>query len=357
MCRNKVSLPGFFAVVLCISLLAASAVSQCPPGDLNNDCRIDLNDFSILSSQWLLSYDQNDFVLLCSHWQSESQGPAGIEFVTIPTGSFQMGDSIGDGYNDERPVHTVTLDTFQMSKHEITNAQYVQFLNAAQTQGKLKDVNGIIYPSTDTSNSESWCDTSTSSSYSQIVSSGGSYSVRLRDGQPQDNHPVVQVSWYGAKAFCDFYGYELPTEAQWEYAARGGLSGQRFPWGADINHSCANYRANGSAYSYDTSPYTEYTYHPTWNTGTFPYTAPVGSFSANGYGLYDMAGNVYEWCADWYGSYTSSDQSNPTGPITGSNRVIRSSCWSNVAYSCRVAYRQKGGPVICTRFLGFRVCR
>ncbi len=344
-------------VILFSVLLSSLSWSQCPQGDLNGDCRVDLDDFSLLSSQWLLSYDQNDFVLLCSQWQSPPQDPDGLEFVTIPAGSFQMGDPFNEGGTDERPVHTVTLSSFQMSKHEITNAQFAQFLNAARAQNKLKVVNGVIYAITDSSNSQPWCDTSTSSSYSQTVISGGGYSVKTRDGRSQVNDPVVCVSWYGAKAFCDFYGYKLPTEAQWEYAARGGLSGQRFPWGTNINHSYANYRANGSAYTYDTSPYTTYTYHPTYNTGTYPYTSPVGSFAANGYGLYDMSGNVWEWCSDWYGAYSSASQSNPSGPTTGSNRVLSGGSWTSVAGICRVAGREWYIPGNRNYCVGFRVCR
>ena len=174
-----------------------------------------------------------------------------------------------------------------------------------------------------------------------------------------ENDPVVEVSWYGAKAFCDYYGYKLPTEAQWEYAARGGLANKRFPWGDNINHNYANYRANGSAYSYDSSSYTSYTFHPTWNDGTYPYTAEVGRFPANGYGLYDMTGNVWEWCADWQdsGYYNTSPVNNPTGPTVGSYRVLRGGCWSNFAYSCRLAYRFRKNPDNTYGFIGFRVCR
>jgi len=158
---------------------------------------------------------------------------------------------------------------------------------------------------------------------------------------------------------CDFgkNGYHLPTEAQWEYAARGGLSGRLFPWGDTINHDYANYRANSSAYAYDTSPYETSTYHPTWYDGILPYTCPVNSFAPNGYGLYQMAGNVWEWCNDWYSAtyYSSSPQTNPIGPETGTNRVIRGSANNGDAFECRVAYRANYGPLKFNNNYGFRV--
>ena len=119
-------------------------------------------------------------------------------------------------------------------------------------------------------------------------------------------------------------GYRLPTEAEWEKAARGGASGHRFPWSdADtITHSRANYYVrtqNGTNYyAYDISPTPGD--HPIFNDGTLPYTSPVGSFAANGYGLYDMAGNVWEWCWDWYGLYSSGSQTDSHGPASGTYR-------------------------------------
>jgi formylglycine-generating enzyme required for sulfatase activity len=171
---------------------------------------------------------------------------------------------------------------------------------------------------------------------------------------------MVQVSWYGAVAYCNWRsqqegreqcyilstwncdfskkGYRLATEAEWEYAARAGLSGRRFPWGDAISHSLANYYSS-SLYSYDTSPTREY--HPTWNDGVEPFTSPVGSFQANGSGLYDMAGNVWEWCNDCYLSsyYSSSPANNPTGPTSGLSRVLRGGCWVSRARSSSVAAR------------------
>lgn len=278
------------------------------------------------------------------------------DMVSIPGGTFQMGDSKGEGYSNELPVHTVTLSSFSMGKYDITNSQYCAFLESALSQGLITVTSGVVYKA-GSGTSYPYCDTS-ASSYSQIAYSGGVFSVRTKGGRNMSNDPMVMVSWYGSVAYCNWRsqqegkeqcynlstwvcdftknGYHLPTEAQWEYAACGGLSGKRFPWGDTITHSQANYYSS-SSYAYDISPTRGY--HPTWNDGIYPYTSPVGSFSANGYGLYDMAGNVSDFCNDWYGSYNSSPQTNPTGPTSGSHWVLRGGGWGYDARGCRVATR------------------
>jgi formylglycine-generating enzyme required for sulfatase activity len=279
------------------------------------------------------------------------EGPAGMVFVDIPAGTFEMGDHDIAGYrNDQKPVHAVTLDGFQMSQCEITNAQYAQFLNAAMAAGLIQVVNGVVYASSDANLAWAYCDTYASSPYSQIVYSQGRFSVRSRDGLAMSDHPVARVSWYGAAAFCDHYGYHLPTEAQWEYAARGGYHDPyyRYPWGSDdIDCSLANCKTDSGFCN------------PLGLT-SWPFTVPVGYYGPQGaYGLCDMSGNLWEWCQDWYdaGYYAVSPKSNPAGPETGTTRVLRGGAWDVHGDSCHVADRSVADPLVRGQVVGFRVCR
>jgi len=321
--------------------------------DLDGDGKVDSKDFAFFSRHWLEGVTPQDMVL-------------------IPGGTFQMGNSKDpdEGWSNELPVHTVTLDSFAMGKYEITNGQYCAFLNSAYPS-QLKVVNGIVYASGDTAKSFNYCVISPSNPYTQIAFSNNSFSVRTKGGRDMSKDPMVEVSWYGAVAYCNWRsqqdgkqpcynlstwncdftkkGYRLPTEAEWEYAARGELVGQRFPWGDTITHSQANYFSN-SSYSYDTS--LTHDYHPTWNDGT----SPVGSFPANSYGLCDMAGNVWELCNDWKSDtyYSSCPINNPIGPIAGSGRVLRGGGWGRDAYFCRVSGRHGSVQVSWGSNLGFR---
>jgi formylglycine-generating enzyme required for sulfatase activity len=307
------------------------------------------------------------------------------DMAYIPDGEFEMGDHHGDGSPDELPIHAVFLDSFFMSKFEITNLQYCDYLNSAYDACDIKVDGGIVYSYSDASNSYPYCNTHSYIEHSQIDYNNvsGTFSVRTKGEPPRDmsNDPMVLVSWYGSTAYCNWRsdqegyetcynlstwdcdfskkGYRLPTEAEWEYAARGGLSGKRFPWAdPNITHSQANYYSDASD-PYDVSPTRGY--HPAYNDGIYPYTAPVGSFSANGYGLYDMSGNVFEWCNDWYNStyYSTSRYDNPQGPVSGARhgRVLRGGGWDSSASNCRVAYRVDGdlSPGYRLNSFGFRV--
>ncbi len=206
--------------------------------------------------------------------------------------------------------------------------------------------------------------------------SSNGYTDLPAGGGKAANHPVNEVSWYDCVKWCNarsqeagltpvYYsnetmtlvytngnvlhpyvntsanGYRLPTDTQWHYAARGGVANRRFAWG-DVNtiqHTRANYNSS-SLYTYDTS--TTRGYHPTYDSGGFPYTSPVGAFAPNGYGLYDMIGNVWEWCFDWYPGHE------------GTDRVIRGGGWSNTAKVSRFALRGSSIPSPRDKSYGFR---
>ena len=209
-----------------------------------------------------------------------------------------MGDSFNGGDANERPVHTVYLDAFYIDKYEVTNALYKKFIEAT----------GHRTP-------KYWTDPSYN----------------------QPDQPVVGVSWDDAEAYARWTGKRLPTEAEWEKAARGGLVGKRYPWGNDISHNDANYSGTSGI--------------DIWSG-----PAPVGKFPPNGYGLYDMAGNVWEWVSDWYlrNYYSISPQKNPKGPDTGSGRVLRGGGWYDDAYDLRCANRSSIVPPGTDSGVGFR---
>ncbi|MCD6507419.1 SUMF1/EgtB/PvdO family nonheme iron enzyme [Candidatus Poribacteria bacterium] len=247
----------------------------------------------------------------------EIVGRDGAPMVLIPAGEFEMGDPFNEGDSDERPVHTVYLDAFYIDKYEVTNELYTRFLNDI---GRNEDDEG-----------HQLLDINDSGCLIEFV--GGQY--RPKSGY--ENHPVIKVSWWGAVAYAEWAGKRLPTEAEWEKAARGGLVGKRYPWGDEISHDMTNYWGTGGRDRWDE-------------------TSPVGSFPPNGYGLYDMAGNVWEWCADWYDEnyYSRSPRRNPKGPDSGEYRVVRGGSWNNDPEWLRVAYRSRYHPRTAYILLGFR---
>jgi formylglycine-generating enzyme required for sulfatase activity len=273
-------------------------------------------------------------------------------FALVSAGSFTMGDSL-DG-NSNAPTRTVTLDAFYMGKYEVTKAEW----DDVRTWGLSNGYTDLAWGSGKASNhpvqwidwynTVKWCNArSQKEGLIPVYYTNDAQTTIYMTGSV--NVTNAQVKW-GAN------GYRLPTEAEWEKAARGGLSGKRFPWGETISHSQANYYAH-SGFAYDMSGAVN-NYHPTYATG-FAYTSPVEAFAANGYGLYDMAGNVYEWCWDWYGNYAAGSQTNPRGPTSGTYRVRRGGSWGDGAISCRVADRGYFDPSAAASAggIGFRVLR
>ena len=261
----------------------------------------------------------------------EAMPPEGM--VLIPAGSFEMGSEDPEADADERPVHTVHLDAFYMDAHEVTNAEYKAFVDANPEWGKDNIEDRFHHDF-----------------------HGNYYYLGLWNGTDypagKGDHPVDSVSWYAAMAYAEWAGKRLPTEAEWEYAARGGLAGKKYPWGDTISSGDANYGGIVSGGG----------------------TTPVGEYAANGYGLYDMAGNVYEWCLDAHdpGFYAASHNSqNPiagaatikeildtfTSIPTNPSRVLRGGSWFYGARNLRVANRYGEAPTGTLDGRGFRCVR
>ncbi len=218
------------------------------------------------------------------------------EMVAIPAGEFAMG-AADDA--DDNPLHSVHIKAFLLDRYEVTNAQY--FLYCQQAGAQLPAFWGMS---------------------------------EFRSGLDFPNHPVVGVSWFQAKAYAEWAGKRLPTEAEWEYAARGGLIGKKYPNGDEFDQDTANHWPSEGVLR-------------------------VGTYPANGFGLHDMAGNVVEWVADYYDPnyYLESPQANPSGPILGKFRVIRGGGWHSGPYCNRNAHRNALWPNWLDIAVGFRCAR
>ena len=250
----------------------------------------------------------------------------GSEMVLIPSGSYIMGSTSSqtttlidkddrlstDFFHPEYPQHAVSLPAFYIDRYPVTNAQYAAFVAAT----------GHPAP-------KYW----THAPYMGVE-------ALFPVGGKHGTHPVVGVSYADALAYCEWAGKRLPTEAEWEKAARGGLVNQNYPWGNESSRDYANTAGM-------------------WGKDKWLWTSPIGSFPPNGYGLSDMAGNVFEWCADWYAPdyYQHSQEENPQGPKTGQTRVLRGGSWSNNVfgiYQMRCAYRFHARPETRNLTIGFR---
>jgi len=266
---------------------------------------------------------------------TQGTGPDGSEMVWVPPGAFTMGSTDADAINavtrlgaredwldDEKPARRLSMTTgFWIGRYEVTNSQYARFLNEHAVTG-ASDIQRLIFVGGDTCG---------------IECSGGVY----RPKAAREDHPVVAVPWRGARAYVDHFGMRLPTEAQWEYAARG-LDAQVFPWGDNWDPSrCSLIRLEGRRY------------WPTETVGTYP-------TGASWCGACDMAGSVWEWCEDWYSAtyYQSGPSTNPRGPVSGEWRVMRGGGHDAVPAYSRCAYRECDNPQKGRAELlhGFRAC-
>jgi sulfatase modifying factor 1 len=273
--------------------------------------------------------------------------------VPIPGGIFRMGNPRDDGYeaDGEGPVHAVTLDPFWMDATAVSNKRFAAFVEATGYVTETERfgwsfVFHLLLPpelrEAQRPVAAPWWRQVFGADWRHPEGPGSDIAKRL-------DHPAIHVSWNDAQAYCAWAGVRLPTEAEWEYAARGGLEGKRFPWGDDLVPK-GTHRMN------------------VWQ-GRFPErneradgyvgTAPVRSYKPNAYGLHCMTGNVWEWCADWFSpeTYAMGDAVGPTGPETGAAKVMRGGsylCHASYCNRYRVDSRSSNTPDSSTGNLGFR---
>lgn len=279
-----------------------------------------------------------------------------LELVTLGSGAFLMGTAHPAAYpsDGEGPVREVTLRPFAIAPATVTNAEFAAFVDGtgyvtdAERHGWSFVFAGLLpddFPDTRAAVRAQW--------WRQVFGADWRHPEGPQsDTSDRGDHPVVHVSWNDATTYCGWAGARLPTEAEWEYAARGGLVQQEFPWGDELTPG-GEHRSN------------------VWQ-GTFPShnsvedgyygTAPAVSFPANGYALYNMTGNVWEWCADWFDRayHATAPRDNPTGPPYGDAKVIRGGsylCHASYCFRYRVAARSASTADSSTGNMGFRVAR
>jgi formylglycine-generating enzyme required for sulfatase activity len=280
-----------------------------------------------------------------------------LDMVLVWGGHFQMGDTFGEGNSDEMPVHTVTVSSFFMSKYEVTLGQFREFAQESGYLTSAERMGGwLVWTGT------AWERKFDASWKNPYFTQG-------------EKEPVVMVSWYDAVTFCNwlshkemlkpFYdvsstgvmenwsadGYRLPTEAEWEYAARGGGITNWYSW--STGSPDGNVADESLKKVFSTWPFAIWSGY----SDGYVYTAPVGSFRPNILGLYDMAGNVWEWCNGWQGRYPAGEKMDPRGPLSGVTRLLRGGGWTDAPAALRVSIR--GGRIPDGRGVngGFRPVR
>jgi serine/threonine-protein kinase len=259
----------------------------------------------------------------------------GMTLVFVPGGDFTMG-SDSSSYENEKPAHTVFLDPYWIDQTEVTNSMFAAFVAQTSTQTEAERTGSSSTYNPDTAKTE----TTQGADWQHPFGPDSS----LAD---LDEHPVVHVSWNDAQAYCEWAGGRLPTEAEWEKAARG-TDARTFPWGNDFDGTRLNFadlRLN--AFWGDNN----------YDDG-FQFTAPVGSYplGASPYGALDLVGNVWEWVNDWVDEayYQGSPASNPGGPDSGEYRIVRGGSWHDIEDGERASYRGWNGPGDTDITLGFR---
>lgn len=288
--------------------------------------------------------------------------PAGMSL--IPSGPFTMGDTFGDGNAGELPPHKVFVTAFYLERYDVTKGLWDSVYSWAIQHGYAFDDEGLgkapIHPvhSVDWYDTVKWCNArSEKEGLKPCYYTNAGKTAVYRTGQIDLAND--SVDW-------EANGYRLPTSAEWEKAARGGAEGHRFPWTDTdtISHARANYYSS-SRYSYDVSPTRGY--HPAFNDGKPPFTSPVGYFPPNGYGLYDMAGNIWQWCWDhvdgkWYtkpGAMERDTRGPDSGPNGSRARMMRGGSFHRFAFNARSANLSMAGDTPDFAFLvfGFRCAR
>lgn len=273
--------------------------------------------------------------------------------VHVPAGSFRMGAE-GEGFpaDGEGPVREVRLKAFAIDSFPVTNADFAEFADATGYVTEAERYGWSFVFQAFLADPEGFRAVPAAPWWRQVH--GATWRRPEGPGSAVDDrldHPVVHVSWHDASAYCAWAGVRLPTEAEWERAARGGLEGRRYPWGDALRpggeHRCNIWQGE----------------FPGLNTGEDGWvgTSPVGAYPPNGYGLYDVAGNVWEWCADWFGAGPDGRAlTDPQGPRHGPGRVVKGGsylCHASYCNRYRVAARTFNTPDSATGHMGFRVAR